>query len=313
MCKSNIKISIGVITHTPYLKNYKTLLDQLTEQIRDYDDIEVVTLIQTQNGFTMEYDNEKVHEYISKKIMTPSEARNFIIHHTNGQWVSYIDGDCKIGPQYVTAFVEAIKTVRKDEVAIQGSVLASEVSKFGRYEFIYDVISLLEIEAGKAKEFFKTEINGENNKLKEYYTKENVSNVRKLQGFNFAISRDTINEISEFNERIETAEDREYSLRIIGSGKKIKFVPDMEVFHDYNMTLKRILIRKKWHALGCADLRINNNEVYDSNIMERVIYAFNMFWSCKKIDFLFYKISTDLIFWHNVKKEMKSNRERSNT
>ena len=305
MCKNEKKISIGVITHTPYLNNYKTLMDELIMQTEKSNNIELVVLIQTQLEFENNYEGENIHEYVSKKIMTPSEARNFIITHTSGDWIAYIDGDCEIGDKYFEALVKAVDTISGDEFAIQGSVLASVVSKFGRYEFIYDVISLLEIEAEIAKDFFKTKINDENKILKDYYMKEEVCNVRKLQGFNFAISRKTIQEIGEFNEQIETAEDRDYSLRIIDQGKKIKFVPLMEVYHGYDMSLKRILVRKKWHALGCADLRKKNNEVYDSNIMERIKYAFNIFLNCKKIDFLFYKISTDVVFWNNVKKEMK--------
>ena len=305
MCKINRKISIGVITHTPYLNNYKTLMDALVKQIKNYNNIELVTLVQTQIEFEKKYSNVNIQEHIAKKIMTPSEARNFIINHTSGEWIAYIDGDCEVGDKYVDALVEAVNTTNSEQIAIQGSVLASRVSKYGRYEFIYDVISLLEIEAEEAKYFFKTKRNNENSRLKEYYTKEEVFNVRKLQGFNFAISRETIQEIGEFNEAIETAEDREYSLRIISRGKQIKFAPFMEVYHGYDMPLKRILSRKKWHAIGCAELRKKNNEVYDSNIMERIRYAFSVFWNCKRMDFLVYKISTDLVFWHNVKNEMK--------
>ncbi len=305
MTENKYTISIGVITHTPYLNNYKTLMDELVAQIKNYKDVEVVALVQTPLEFEKKYEGENISEYITSNTMSPSEARNFIISHTKGEWIAYIDGDCEIGERYVEALKDSVCTVSEDEAAIQGSVLASSVSRFGRYEYIYDVISLLEIESDKAKSFFKTKLNEENQQLKHYYAKKEIGEVRKLQGFNFAISRKTIQEIGEFNEEIETAEDRDYSLRIIDSGKRIKFSPLMEVYHGYNMTLKRILVRKKWHAIGCAELRKRNDEIYDSNIPHRIKYALIMFWNCKKIDFLIYRISADIVFWHYVKKLMK--------
>ena len=47
MTENKYTISIGVITHTPYLNNYKTLMDELVAQIKNYKDVEVVALVQT--------------------------------------------------------------------------------------------------------------------------------------------------------------------------------------------------------------------------------------------------------------------------
>ena len=44
-------IHIGVITHTPYIDNYFYLINRLAEQIKDENNIKIVTLIQLEKEY----------------------------------------------------------------------------------------------------------------------------------------------------------------------------------------------------------------------------------------------------------------------
>jgi glycosyltransferase involved in cell wall biosynthesis len=309
-------ISIGVITHEPYLGNYKRLMSQIISQKKECEknycgNIELVTLLQvSKETFAKRKDivvgNEKdVTEYVYSKNFTPSEARNFIVNRSAGEWIAFIDGDCEIGINYCKSLINAIKNVPDNIGAIQGGIFASKLSFYGRYEFFYDIISLLEMEIERASIFFKASSKLANKRVKQMYDMYPENNIRKLQGYNFAISRKTFSDIGEFNVSIETAEDREYSARMLKFGKNILFDKEIEVYHDYNMTLKRILRRKKWHAKGCAFLRVTNEEVYDTDIVERFIYMLKMFCICRKPSYIFYRTITDIVFWSEVKRIMK--------
>lgn len=304
-------INIGVITHTPYIDNYFYLINRLAEQIKDENNIKIVTLIQLEkeyrdrNFFENKIPNLK--EYVLDEVLSPSNARNFIIEHTDGDWIAYIDGDCLIGEGYIEALKTAIDRAEADTTiyGIQGAIYARDASRYGKYEFFFDIISLLDLKTKEAKFFFEPIKENINENVEKCYQELELKYVKKFQGFNFVISRKLIDKIGGFNIDIQTAEDREYSARLNKIGGKILFQKELAVFHGYDMTLNRIIKRKRWHALGCGYLRKKYSEIYDLNIKFRILFSLDIFLSCRKWDYVFYQIICDLVFWWNVKKTMR--------
>lgn len=303
-----VKVSIGVITHTPYMNNYTRLINELLKQIEGETDIEIISLVQLEkeeNQLLVKNKEPKLKQFVIYDILSPPKARNYILENACGDWIAFIDGDCQVGENYISSLRKSIQNLSSDIFGVQGTIYAKDISKYGKYEFYYDIISLIELDVCEAKKIFKSRKGMINENVKKCYKEMNRNYVRKFQGFNFVISKKAIEKVGKFNCGIETAEDREYSARLNAIGGKILLEKDLAVYHDYNMTLPRILKRKKWHALGCAYLRKKYGEVYDTHKLKRMVYALSIFFSCKKVDYLLYQIMSDCIFWRNVKVEMK--------
>lgn len=311
-----MKLTIGVITHEPYMNNYRILIEQLVEQVQKFEKVEIVTLVQLEKESLNKYNggvlgNEyNIREYVVAKTMLPSQARNFILEHSKGEWLAYIDGDCNIGRGYIEALYNAILNSMEDIGAIQGGIYANKLSKYGKYEYFYDVIALLEMGPEGSSVFFGASKEEANYKVREAYDYMKYTYIRKVQGFNFAVNRSVALKIGKFNVNIETAEDREFSARILENEYRILFIKDMEVYHDYEMSLKRIVRRKKWHAYGCAYMINNYNLIYKVDLKNRFLYMIDLFKICKSLDFLIYKISSEISFLLNLRSCIKKGNYR---
>lgn len=309
-----MRLTIGVITHEPYMNNYVGLMSELAIQREGNEDIEIIALVQLSEESYEKYRGRillaetGVKEFILAETMSPSQARNYILEKSQGDWIAYVDGDCMPGGEYVSSLYERIGDVPENVGAFQGAIYANNPSKYGKYEYFYDVIALFEMGPDGSSLFIASDLENANANVRKAYEFKKYSYIRKIQGFNFALRRDMVGKIGSFNEKIETAEDREYSARINENGYKIEFNLSMEIFHDYNMTLKRILKRKKWHAYGCAFMIQNYSMIYKVDMGNRLLYILDLFKVCKKMDYLVYKLSCEFVFLINLRKCMKGKR-----
>lgn len=274
-------ISIGILTHRPYYSNYETLIKELVRQVKEEKEagIEIISVIQIPPSYKGDepflqkdykgHDDIDIVKLIHRNL-NPSEARNEILRCSNGEWISFIDGDCLPHESYVHNLVKAVLEYRNnhDVGAFQGGILGYNMSRFGKYEYIRDVLSLY---VGRNMKYIRKLPTNANSIADLQSTFDNKELVR-LQGYNCIVSKEVVNLIGEFDENIESAEDRDYAGRILNSGKKIIVKSNIMIYHDYNMTLKRILYRKKWHAKGGAYLIVAYPDIHPWGTKARLKY-----------------------------------------
>ena len=288
-------ISIGIITHDAYISNLPILVGELKEQMSKLYEykVELVVLIQStkikNETCVISYvNNNVIKEIYTSIISTPSEARNKIIDCSSGEWVAYIDGDCHVSEHYIMGLCKTIKEIKDEDIfLIQGAIYADKISKYGKYEAASDIRALFDMEftqLGGCKYDKKFQ-----DSLLNIYDNKHMMEIQKIQGYNCIVKRKG----ERFNEEFETAEDREIAFRTIRKGKKIIFSKYIEVYHPYNMSLNRILNRKKWHAIGCKKLR----KKYRCNYNGIRIKLYKDIMLEKSISYIIYALLTEYIFW----------------
>lgn len=94
-----ILLSIGILTHPPYYKNYETLIKEVVRQVKEQKEtnIEVISIIQIpptykdeEIFFSKDYKYHKEIDIVKlvNRNLNPSEARNEILKCSSGKWIS---------------------------------------------------------------------------------------------------------------------------------------------------------------------------------------------------------------------------------
>ncbi len=153
-----------------------------------------------------------------------SAARNAGINNSRADIVAIIDADCHASPQWLA---EIYKEIESGETVVTGD------THIPRSTFLGDCISGLGYPGGGHLGFenmWPVDKNG--------YTTH-------LAGGNCAFRKDVIQSLGGFNEKLTiTGDDVYLSMKILQSGLKIKYNPEMIMTHDARTSIRSFL---RWH------------------------------------------------------------------
>jgi len=190
--------------------------------------------------------NIKLLRYDEEK--TCSLARNIGYKESKTDIVIFLDGDVILPKNFFTS-LNVYFTEMDNDPTIGGlcpvfALNANIESKWQKYENLEDMRSLNSYRSGKY--------------------------VRVLQGFCIIVKRSVFEEIGSFERTFMASEDRELAIRMMSAGYKIMFMPDIEILHLNPSKLKNILKRKRWHAIGNAQLSLKYPEFYNKTLLKRI-------------------------------------------
>ncbi len=186
----------------------------------------------------LKYDEEK----------TCSLARNIGYQQASTEIVVFLDGDVILPKNFFTN-LDVYFTEMDNDPTIGGlcpvfALNTNIESKWQKYENLEDMRSLNSYRSGKY--------------------------VRVLQGFCIIVKRSVFEEIGSFERTFMASEDRELAIRMVRAGYKIMFMPDIKILHLNPSKLRNILKRKRWHAIGNAQLALKYPEFYNKTLLKRI-------------------------------------------
>ncbi len=147
----------------------------------------------------------------------PGAARNMGMENARGEFYIFIDSDCTVSPNWLTAIDETINNQHADAFG-------------GPDSFRDDFPPLLKAINYSMTSFITTGgIRGHKKKgLGKFYPRS----------FNMGLSREIYEKIGGFG-KLRHGQDIEYSHRIIESGAKVVLVPDAIVYHKRRTSIKK--------------------------------------------------------------------------
>ena len=153
-----------------------------------------------------------------------SAARNVGINNSRAEVVAIIDADCYATPTWLE---EIHKEIEKGEVVVTGE------TKIPKSTFLGDCISGLGYPGGGHLGFAKM------------WPVDSEGYTSHLAGGNCAFNKEAIQKLGAFNKKLTiTADDVYLSMKILGNNLKIKFNPNMIMYHQPRKDLTSFI---KWH------------------------------------------------------------------
>lgn len=256
MEKHNITFVIPF--HRMHIKNFNKAYESiLAASIKDIE----YSLIVILNGQSLPLDNSKYldepEKYGIRLIEFDQEkscsiARNIGFKFVSTEIVIFLDGDI-ILPNNFFYNLKDYLVILKNNTSIGGlcplfSVHKNYESGLQKYENLEDVRML-------------------NSYRHQKY-------VKLLQGFCVTVKSSVFKKVGMFDESFIASEDRELTVRIINAGYKILCMPNIQITHINPSGFKNILKRKRWHAIGNAQLALKHPGAYDGNILEWLFLLF---------------------------------------
>lgn len=249
-------ITFVVPLHRMHLKKFdKTFQSLQKAQIKDFSYDLVVVL----NGLSVE---TKKSFYLSKperfsiKLLEFNEeincatARNIGFQETTSKIVGFLDGDILVPGIFFKELKKYLdEAEHNSKIAGLCPVFAvhkSSETKLQHYDNLEDIYSL--------------------NRYKE------GSYIKLFQGFCIIIKANVFLEAGMFDKYLIASEDRALAIKVIRLGYRIRCMSDVEILHSNPSTVKNIIRRKRWHAIGNAQLSFNNPTEYQRGIIERIAY-----------------------------------------
>lgn len=153
-----------------------------------------------------------------------SAARNVGITNSRAPYVAIIDADCVATPSWLE---EAYRVLEEGDIVVTGN------TKIPQSTFLGDCISGLGYPGGGHLGF------------ERMWPVDDMGYTKHLAGGNCAFRKQDIVEIGAFNEKLTiTGDDVYLSQRILQQGHKIKYDPDMVMFHQPRKDLGSFI---RWH------------------------------------------------------------------
>ncbi len=186
----------------------------------------------------LKYDEEK----------TCSLARNIGYQEATTDIVIFLDGDVVLPINFFSS-LDVYFSEMDNDPTIGGlcpvfAINTNIESRWQKYENLEDARSLDSYRSGKY--------------------------VSVLQGFCIIVRRSVFEEIGSFERTFMASEDRELAIRMMSAGYKILFMPDVKILHLNPSKLKNIIKRKRWHAIGNAQLSLKYPEFYNKTLLKRI-------------------------------------------
>ena len=160
---------------------------------------------------------------------SPAHARNAGAGHASGDWILFLDADCRVSPGLLDAFFS-------EPVADDVGALAGEVLPAG------DGATVAE-RYGAARSFLNQQAH-----LAHPYLPRAVA-------ANLMVRRVAFERVGGFYEGVRAAEDTDFSWRLQRAGWRLELRPQASVEHRYRATLRELRVQWRGYAAGRAWLR----------------------------------------------------------
>jgi len=248
------------------LSDFKKTLNPILKQIDET--CEIVVVDNSSNLETkryIEFLNNSVITYIKNDVNRISIARNKGIKSSRGEYIVSIDDDCIPDKTWF----KNIKKYCNSADGVMGKVVIPKST------FLGDSISALGFPGGGHIGF-------------EKMWKVDKFGFTSHLGFgNSILKRDVIKKVGYIDENFKYgAEDAEFSHRLVSNGYKIKYCPEIIVFHKPRKSLSEFI---KWHVT-----RGRSNYYLKRKVKNVSGYVALRFWSSCNI-FKAYKFKKEII------------------
>lgn len=202
-------------------KSIPKTLKSLHEQ--SFKSFEIIVVDDGSIDRTMEISKPLASKVIRTENRGPAAARNAGIQHVSGEIIALLDSDCQAEKTWIES-INRIFTDTKISVIMGKAIIPPS-------NFIGDAISALGFPAGGSIGFDKVW-----KVIPEGYT-------NTLSTCNCAFRKDVFNKFGPFDEDFPYAggEDTLFAYNIIKSGEKIKYCPEVLVWHEPRTSLLAFL------------------------------------------------------------------------
>ena len=229
---NKILISLIIPIHTKDVNNLGKFIEQLILFNNTIKDIEIILVLNggncdsfkslKNNLLSKNLSNLKILEFNSGLII--GLARNMGAIHANGEYLIFMDCDVEVFKNSMLTLKNNLKTLDTDKyVAIMPGI-----QKYCGNTLWTELDSI------------------EDKRSYECRIKENDSLI--LYGPFNIIKSSIFRSLGGWEYRTLCSEDRDMALRILNTGKKIKYIPDLLICHKNPSSLKNIFKRKIFHA-----------------------------------------------------------------
>jgi glycosyltransferase involved in cell wall biosynthesis len=168
-------------------------------------------------------------QVLRREKVSIAALRNHGASVASGEYISFLDADCSVGPQY---FDDAIDTIRSSGAAATG----------------------YEVQLPPAPHWIEATWH-------RLHAGDSDRNVEWINSANFFISRDIFRRVGGFREDLRTGEDAEIGQRLIRAGYRLWAARRLAVTHLGNPRSLRDFHRQKvWHGLGMFGT-VNRDEI----------------------------------------------------
>lgn len=198
------------------------ILDSLKQQT--FTDFEIVVANDGSTDNTAAIARAAGARVIDMKHLGLSAARNVGINNSNADIIAIIDADCHASPQWLS---EIHKEIASGQTVVTGN------TQIPKSTFLGDCISGLGYPGGGHLGF------------ENMWPVDKDGYTNHLAGGNCAFKKEAIQKVGAFNEKLTiTGDDVYLSMKILESGLKIKYNPQMIMTHDARTSVKSFL---RWH------------------------------------------------------------------
>ncbi|MCL4366940.1 glycosyltransferase [Patescibacteria group bacterium] len=269
-------VSIVIPLHRMHLKKFDVTFQSILNSSHSEIPLEIIVVL---NGKTDHLETStflkdpkkygiKVLEYKDEK--TCAIARNVGFKHIKSNFVIFLDGDVILPKNFFSKLKIYLNKINADS-QIAGlcpgfSKQMRHESKLQKYDNLEDQRSLNQFRKNKY--------------------------IYSFQGFCIVIKSSVFKGAGMFDRNFIASEDRELAMKIISMGYKILYMPELKLFHSNPSKFSNILKRKRWHAIGNAQLSIKYPNLYNKTIFDRIkvlalypfllspydIYAYMYYW-----------------------------------
>ena len=192
----------------------------------DYPDFEVLVFYSEEGGPVIE-DPPTFLKLVRTELVKPGDKRDLALEHANGEVFAFIDDDAYPRPDWLTM---AMRHFDDDAV---GAVAGPNVTPED------DLLSW------KASGVILESFLGSGSIAYRYRSVGSVKDVDDFPTVNLIVRRDVFERIGGFDTHYWPGEDTKFCLDVVNMGKRIRYDPDVVVFHH-----RRPLFWDHFHQIG---------------------------------------------------------------
>ncbi|MGH9602048.1 MAG: glycosyltransferase [Terriglobales bacterium] len=219
---SNPRISIitPAFNSGPYLED---CVASLAEAVRHYGGAELIVV---DNGSTDgSYETmQQLFGHQARILQVPKVTigalRNRGAKTARGEFLSFVDSDCRVDPDFLSRAMRVFDSVEADAAGCEYALPENPLRWEETWHYLH------------------------------WPTEDGYQPYRYFAG-NLVIRKSVFEKIGGFNETLVTGEDAELGLRLVGGGFKVFRAPDLLAYHMGNpKTIGRFFRKEIWHGLG---------------------------------------------------------------